>query len=254
MNRLRNIAGRTITCTSLPEGRSTVPGAGPVSAPMPVPAVAYASPTFWRAHRQAMGLAVASLITGDHRIHHPNYPRKSWRSCWASWGSRRRETPAIGGKGLAIAGISVGASSLVIGAVHRLADGVDPAAISKPSAGDRQPRESAQATCGRSGRRCCSMGMIIRGQYPPRLEELLLSQSITADVFRLPVKQTTRSRPARTRRRRRRRCHRATTSPYIYVPNLNSAVSADTIVLYERMTDHINGMKHALLPMGTSSI
>jgi hypothetical protein len=71
-----------------------------------------------------------------------------------------------------------------------------------------------------------------RGQFPPKLENLLLDGDLTAEVFVCPDTNDVNATGPTTQAVAANLSAGGHES-YIYIPNLNSSVSADTIVLYE---------------------
>jgi prepilin-type processing-associated H-X9-DG protein len=87
------------------------------------------------------------------------------------------------------------------------------------------------------------------GQYPPRLEDLVLNENILSSTFVCPSSNDSAA-PGSTPQAMAASLSSGGHESYIYVPNLNSAVSSDTVVLYEPLTDHNNAGMNVLFGDG----
>jgi len=88
-----------------------------------------------------------------------------------------------------------------------------------------------------------------QGQYPPKLEDLILNENMVSGTFVCPSSNDTPA-PGTTPQAQASALSTGGHESYIYIPNLNSAVSADTVVLYEPLTDHNNAGMNVLFGDG----
>src|SRR5947207_3971077 len=118
----RQYAGQTITCTNcqqafaVPGTVYAIPAAQAASPGVPSPA--YAAQTFAYASpmpgpMRTSGFAVASLVLGIIGLIVPLVPG-ILAIVFGVMGIRRTRDPSVGGRGLAIAGLSVGAASILL--------------------------------------------------------------------------------------------------------------------------------------------
>ena len=228
-------AGQTITCTNcqkpflVPPSSPSMPAAMP---PLPVSPVTYETPHFNQPQR-ANGLAIASLVSGIIGIIVPVIPGLL-AIALGIFGLRKTRDRSVGGKGLAIAGIAVGATSLLLSGCL--------ISILLPSL--NRARETANRIKCASNMRQIGQGLLLyandnHGQYPPRLEELLLSEGLQSEVFVCPSSNDTPASGG-TPQQQAAALSTGGHESYIYVPNLTNLSSADTIVLYEPLIDHRN--------------
>lgn len=146
--------------------------------------------------------------------------RKAWR------GDAR-------GKGVAVCGMVLGGASILLIVTFLLL---------LPSRG-RPTVVGLRVKCGSNMRQ---IGQAIwlysnenRGLFPPRLEDLILTQDITSEVFVCPSTSHTAA-PGTTPQQQ---AAALTSQPghlsYVYVgQKMNSTVGADVVVLYEPLTNH----------------
>jgi prepilin-type processing-associated H-X9-DG protein len=233
-------SGQTITCTQC-QRPFTVPhlaGAGAAPPPPPAPApstggyppgyppsrhVGYATPQY--APQQTNGWAIASLVSGIIGFVIPLIPGLI-AIVTGIIGIRKTADPRVGGKGLAIAGLSVGACSILLSGCM--------ISILLPSL--NRARETANRVKCASNMRQVGQAILLysnenRGAYPPDIDAILRTQDITAGEFVCPSDSNAPATPAAG-------------GPYSFVyagPNLTTrTATADTIVLYEPLTNHNN--------------
>ncbi|MBC8105983.1 MAG: zinc-ribbon domain-containing protein [Anaerolineae bacterium] len=242
-------AGQTIQCTrcgkpfvvnlagAAPVGApaSAAPSARGGFAPPPAPAgyqMQYQSPMN---AAKATKLAIASLIFGCIGVIVPVVGVVA--VTLGIIALLKTRNPQVGGRGIAIAGISVGGAGFVISACLM--------SILLPSLG--RARETANRVKCASNLRQIGQAMLLyandnRGAYPHTPDLLLLTQDITPEVFICPtgnhtpvssdlVQQAlkTPNTPLLTPGK----------TSYVYLgKGKTNNVSADTVVVYELMTDH----------------
>jgi prepilin-type processing-associated H-X9-DG protein len=221
--------GQTITCTSC-QKPFTVPGGGA----LPVQSMAYASPHYV-GPQQTNGLAIASLVSGCVGFVIPIIPGII-AIILGIIGIRKTRDPAVGGKGLAIAGIAVGGTSMVLS----ICTASLMMSILIPSV-NRASETANRIKCA-SNMRQIGQALLLyandnHGQYPPNLEDLLPAGNVTSNVFICPSSNDTPASGS-TPQALAAALSAGGHESYIYIPNLNSSASADTIVLYEPLSDH----------------
>jgi prepilin-type processing-associated H-X9-DG protein len=163
-------------------------------------------------------------------------------------GIRRTRDPEVGGGQLAKMGITVGA----IGFFTSLALLVGLFFLISPS--NPGPRPTANRVKCQSNMRQIDQALLLyandhHGQYPPSLEDLLLKGDITSEVFVCPESDDQMATGPTTQAIAANLSARGHES-YICIPNLNSSVSADTILLYEPLTNHSNAGMNVLFGDG----
>ena len=223
-------AGQTITCTSC-QKPFVVPG-GPAT--LPVPPMGYATPMYGEPQK-SNGLAIASFVLALTGLVIPILPGIA-AIVLGILGIQKTRNPAVGGKGLAIAGISVGATTLVLSTC------MAPLMIGIMLPSLNRARETANRVKCASNMRQIGQALLLYansngGQYPPRLEDLLLAGNITADVYVCPSSKDTIA-PGATAQAQAAVLSSGGHESYIYIPNLNTSASAQTVLLYEPLTDH----------------
>ena len=134
-------------------------------------------------------------------------------------GLNRTKDPRIGGKGLAIAGISVSVASIFLGGCM--------ISILLPSL--NRARETANRVKCASNLRQIGQALLLygndnRGVYPPDFPPLLLTQDITAEVFVCPSTNTNRADQNATVQQQAAVLHQHCN--YIYLPGHNYNASA----------------------------
>lgn len=146
---------------------------------------------------------------------------------------RRAWRGDAGGKGAAICGMVLGGVSilLIVGSV-----------LMVPSRG--RPRVVAnRVKCGSCMRQ---IGQAIwlysnenKGLYPPRLEDLILTQDITSDVFVCPSTNHTAAPGATPQQQAAAMSSRPGHVSFVYVgQKMNSTAGANVVVLYEPLSNH----------------
>jgi prepilin-type processing-associated H-X9-DG protein len=236
-------AGQMITCTSCqkpfvvpalsaspmpPVGGPAMGGAAVGGGP-----VAYATPG-GAAGQLGNGLAVASLVLALIGLCVPLVPAVV-AIVLGILGLQKTRNPAVGGKGMAIAGIVIGAMSVLILPCML--------AVMLPSLS--RARETANRIKCASNMRQIGQALLLyannnHGQYPPRLEDVLLDGNVVPQVFVCPTTNDTPA-PGTTVQQQAAALSAGGHESYIYVPNLNSSVSPDTVLLYEPPTNHGSG-------------
>lgn len=148
-------------------------------------------------------------------------------------GLSKTKDPAVGGKGLAIAGIVLGIVGFLISGLF--------ASILLPSL--NRARETANRVQCASNMRMIGQGILLysnenQGAYPPDLPTLLRTQDLTAHVFTCPA---TNDSPA-TGSTTDAVAQDLTTGghlSFVYVgQGMDNRATSETIVLYEPMTNH----------------
>lgn len=180
-------------------------------------------------------LAIASLITGV-LLCIPIFPAIAAIICGAL-GMKRAKDPNVGGKGMAVAGLTLG----IVGLLGWVAYGLLMVSILVPSLS--RARETAQRVQCASNMRQIGMAILLytnenRGEYPPKLEDLLLTQDINSLVFVCPSTNDTAA-PGATGPAQAPNLSTGGHLSYVYVgAGLTNSTSAETIILYEPMTNH----------------
>ena len=222
-------SGQAITCTNCNKA-FVVPGTPTISAqPMEYASSNYLGP------QESNSLATASFVVALVGLIIPVIPGIA-AIVLGIVGISRTRNRNVGGKGFAIAGIAIGATSIVTSLVITGCF----MSILLPSL--NRARETANRVKCASNMRQIGLALLQyandhHGQYPPRLEELILDGNINSNVFVCPDSIDTPA-PGSTPQAQAAALSSGGHESYIYVPNLNSSVSAETIVLYEPLSDH----------------
>jgi prepilin-type processing-associated H-X9-DG protein len=149
---------------------------------------------------------------------------------------RKTRDPRIGGRGLAIAGLSVGAATMVLSGCM--------SSILLPSL--NRARETANRVKCASNMRQIGQAILLysnsnRGVFPPRLEDLLRTQPIDASIFVCPSGDDTTA-PGTSGPGQASSLSAGGHLSYVYVgQKLNSSASVEAVVLYEPLTNHRDG-------------
>lgn len=245
-------AGQTISCTSCKQP-FTVPaeqgagGAG-MTPPHPQQQPQYQPPPGAAPHypgaagpggyggyqpppqQQSNGLAIASLVFGIIGMIIPVIP-SIIGIVLGIIGLNRTKDPRVGGKGLAIAGISVSVVSFFMAGCML--------SILLPSL--NRARETANRVKCASNLRQIGQALLLygnenRGQYPPAdFAPLLLTQDITAEVFVCPSGDHAVA-PGGTVQQQAAVLPRHLS--YVYVPGGTTNSSADFVLAYEPLANH----------------
>src|SRR5688500_6050672 len=183
--------GQTINCTKC--GRPFTVDGGPASpagpppvggaAPPPTPVQQYASPyeAYQRPERTSK-LAVASLVTGLLAFVIPVIAGVA-AIIMGIVALTRTKDPRVGGKGLAIAGISLGAVGALVSTCLILP------LILLPSL--NRAREQANRIKCATNMRQIGLAVVMyanenKGQFPDTIEKVLATQDVASDVFVCP--------------------------------------------------------------------
>lgn len=148
-------------------------------------------------------------------------------------GLNKTKDPAVGGKGLAIAGVVLGIVGIFASAL--------PIAILLPSL--NRARETANRVKCASNMRIIGQAILLysnenRGSFPVKLEDLLLTQSIDSTVFVCPSTSDTPA-PGSSPDAAAQNLSAGSHLSYVYVgQGLTNMATHDTVVLYEPMTNH----------------
>ena len=176
------------------------------------------------------GMAVASLIFGIIGIFIPVIP-SIIGLILGFIGLSKTKDPRVGGKGLAIAGIAVSVASFFMAGCML--------SILLPSL--NRARETANRVKCASNMRQIGQALLLygndnRGVYPADFGPLLLTQEITSEVFCCPSTNATPAAPGGTAQQAvvalPQHCS------YIYLPGHNINATADTVIVYEPITNH----------------
>ncbi len=156
---------------------------------------------------------------------------------------RRTRSGVVRRKGLAIAGTSLGiiAEFLILGT------------LLLPSGG--HPRETANRIMCASNLKQIGLAMQLyanenKGLYPPRLEDLLLTQDMTAELFTCPTTNDTPA-PGTTPQQQAANLSKGGHSSFIYLGNgKNSNTNAKVVLAYEPLSNHNNQGMNVLFADG----
>jgi len=226
-------AGQTINCTQC-QKPFTVP-ASLVQPGSVAPAVAgaatgvnYYAPA-QRQQQTSNGMAIASVVFGAAGFLLPvlaSIPA----IIFGILGLKRTRDPAVGGKGVAITGIALGAASLFVGvAVWGCL-----LSILLPSL--NRARETANRVKCAANMKAIGNALLLyanenRGMYPPDFQTLINTEDITFDSFVCPSSSDTRANQMSDLSTRGH-------LSYVYIPGLNSRATADQVIVYEHIEDH----------------
>lgn len=248
-------AGQTITCTKC-QKTFTVPtnlaGAGSLPGFGPVPQQTYPT-SYHYTPPKTNGMAIASLIFGLLGFFCPLV-------CGVVGlilgivGLQKTKDPQVGGKGLAIAGISISAISLIFGIIIGI---MIAAAIPSMRRSIAQARDTAN-------RLKCSANMSgisqaishyrnqNKGQYPPDLPTLLKTQDISSDIFVCPSTTNTPA-PGATPQAQAKNLLSGGHESYRYFGDKlnNAAATKGDVVLYEPLSNHNNQGANVLFSDGS---
>jgi len=178
------------------------------------------------------GMAIASLIFGIVGVVIPILIPSIVGIILGILGLNKTKDPRVGGKGLAIAGICVSVASIFMAGCMM--------SILLPSL--NRARETANRVKCASNMRQIGQALLLygnenRGAYPADFKPLLLTQDITSEVFVCPSTNSTPAAPGGTAQQQA-----AALLPqhctYIYLPGHNINASADTVIVYEPITNH----------------
>jgi prepilin-type processing-associated H-X9-DG protein len=220
-------AGQTITCTSC-NRRFTVPADGGTFAPPSSSRIpeSYSAP----AAAGSNGLAVASLVCAILGLCVPVIPGVI-AIVTGILGLKRANDPRGSGRGLAIAGISIGAVSILLSTCM--------VSILLPSlnrAREMANRVKCAANMRQIGVELQMYASSNAGQYPPDLDTLLAkSNTLTPSVFACPSSSDTAA-PSNNQ------LSAGGHLSYVYFPDLTNSSPANRLVLYENPTDHHDGV------------
>jgi predicted Zn finger-like uncharacterized protein/prepilin-type processing-associated H-X9-DG protein len=226
-------AGQTINCTKCGKAFQVnlpVTAVGSIQPPpyeqQPhYPQPGYATPGFPQ-QQAGNGMAIAALVVGLISFCMPVIG-SGLAILFGILGLRKTRDPSVGGKGLAIAGICLGGASLVM----------MPCMISILLPSLNRARETANRVKCASNMRQIGMALLLysnenRGAYPERLEDLIRTQEIEPDKFVCP---SSNDNPGVGAADLSSGGHLS----YVYVgKGMTNAEPADTIILYENMSDH----------------
>ncbi|MGB7158458.1 MAG: DUF4190 domain-containing protein [Tepidisphaeraceae bacterium] len=226
------MAGRSFACTNCGQPFALSPsGAAFAQPPTPVQHVTYAS----GAEIKSNPLAIASLICGC-LLCVPFLPGIA-AIVTGAIGMRKTKDPAVTGKGLAIAGLVLGVLNVLGWAAYV---GLI-VAITVPSLG--RARETANRVKCASNMKQLGLAILLyanenRGAYPETIEQLLLTQDITADIYVCPSTNDTKATGADAQAIINDMASGGHQS-YVYVgKGLTNNLPAETVVAYEPMTNH----------------
>jgi len=196
------------------------PGAGPVAYG------GYQPPP----RQDSNGMAIASLIFGIIGIVIPVLIPSIIGIILGVLGLNKTKDPRVGGKGLAIAGISVSIASIFMGGCM--------ISILLPSL--NRARETANRVKCASNMRQIGQALLLysnenRGAYPADFGPLLLTQDITSEVFVCPSSNAT---PAPGGNTPQAVAVLPQHCSYVYLPGHNNAAPANVVIVYEPMTNH----------------
>jgi len=232
----RQYAGQSITCTTCqkPFAVGGTPPQPPVipqppsGAPIPGQ-MDYARPM---ATPKTDGWSIASLVCGC-LVCVPLVPGLL-ATIFGIIGITRTSSPAVKGRGFAIAGLVLGVLNLLFIPVLMIS-------ILLPSL--NRARETANRVKCASNMRQIGQALLLyanenRGDYPPDLETLLLTQDIGADVFCCPSSNDEIA-PGATVEDQATNLSAGGHLSYVYLGSEDgSSTSAEQIVLYEPITNH----------------
>ena len=236
-------AGQTITCTNCNQPFTVPPLGGPAAAP-PMPAAgvgpgpSHGGPYGAAAGPQkSNGLAVGSLVAGVIGLVVPLLGLVG--VVLGVLGLRRARDPGIGGRGLAIAGISTGAVGLVLSSCLVLMP-----AILLPSL-NRAREQANRIKCASNLRQIGMAAQMYaadnKTQFPPDFQTLLQKTDLTPDVFVCPTTDHTPA-PGASASQQAQNLGAGPHLSYAYAGSgLTSAAPPDAILAYEVPDNHGGG-------------
>jgi predicted Zn finger-like uncharacterized protein/prepilin-type processing-associated H-X9-DG protein len=237
------MAGRSFACTNCGQPFTLSPSGAAFVLPA-VQHVSYAS----GADAKSNPLAIASLICGC-LLCIPFLPGIASIVCGAI-GMRKTRDPAVGGKGLAIAGLVLGVLNVLgwgayLGLIF---------AVMAPSLGGA--RQAANQVKCASNLRQIGIAILLyandnQGHYPDSLDQLLLTQDITAPVFVCPSSKDSTATGATTQAIATN-LNTGGHLSYVYVgKGLTNSAGPTTIVAYEPLSNHANTGSNVLYGDGS---
>ena len=226
-------AGQTINCTqcgkafTVPASLAQPGSVTPAVAGAPT-GVNYYAPA-QQQQQASNGMAILSVVFGAAGFLMPvlaSIPA----IIFGILGLKRTRNPAVGGKGVAITGIALGAASLFIG----VAVWGCMLSIMLPSL--NRARETANRVKCAANLKAIGNALLLyanenRGMYPPDFQTLISTQDITFDSFVCPSSNDQR---ASQMSELSTRGHLS----YVYVPGMNTRASAEHVIVYEHIEDH----------------
>jgi prepilin-type processing-associated H-X9-DG protein len=232
-------AGQTINCTqcqrafTVPANPGRQTGVRPSVAPAPMTPAGAAQVNYASAgpyiQPQTNGMAIASVVLGAAGFILPVLASVP-AIILGILGLKRTRNPAVGGKGTAITGIALGATSLVLGVV------VWGCMLSILLPSLNRARETANRVKCAANLKAVGSALLLyanenRGSYPPNFQTLIDTQDITFDSFVCPSSSDQRANQMSD-----------LSTPghlsYVYVPGMTIRASAQHVIVYERITDH----------------
>jgi prepilin-type processing-associated H-X9-DG protein len=229
-------AGQTITCTACAKpfavSATMVPGDMPAQ---PAMLPAYREPIDYASRANSggsNGMAVASLVCGC-LFFIPILPAILATIFGILGISKANRDPRVRGRGLAIAGLTLGIASVVLWGF--LTIGI------LPSIG-RSNQISNRVKCSSNMRQiglaCVLYANENRGNFPPRLEDALINEDITSDAFCCPSTNDTAA-PGPDHKQQAAKLSAGGHLSYVYLGSgQNVSVSDNTVLMYEPLTNH----------------
>lgn len=184
---------------------------------------------------QSNGWAIAALVSGCLIFCIPILA-PILAIVFGAIGLSRTRDPRVGGKGFAIAGLTLGCVGIALTLMYALM-----MSIMLPSLG--RARETANRAKCSSNMRQIGQAMLLyanenRGVYPDALPILLLTQDITPEVFCCPSSNDTPA-PGTTPQAQAAKLLTGPHCSYVYTGNgLTSASTAEQVLLYEPPGNH----------------
>jgi prepilin-type processing-associated H-X9-DG protein len=227
---VRAAPGQLVQC---PNCRQAFPAPATGFAPPPPPPVNYSGPGYVQSGPTS-GIAMAALICGILFF----FPLTALLAIiFGIIGLAKTNNPAVKGRGFAIAGLVLGSIGLVFS--------ICSISILLPSL--NRARETAnRVKCG-SNLRQIGQAMLLyanenRGAYPPRPEDLLLTQDIESIVFVCPSTNDTPA-PGSSGPQQATKLTAGGHDSYVYLgKGLRNTAGFKTVLAYEPMSNHKNGM------------